>query len=171
MAFDEKNTIFLDTEMVPPSSGGAIESEIPDPPTELSEREKKVWLHVTQALKSYQLVHLTDGIVLTIIVKTFAEWLDANEALEDLKKKNVQNPGTYITRTPNGYEQPHPLYYIARDKKKELLNWLPEAALTIPSFVKAKIQRVEETIQGKLFEDPVQEYMSTRPPSYNSNLQ
>ena len=42
------------------------------------------------------------------------------------------NGGSYITESANGYRTPHPLYYVARDHKKSLLTWLPEAALTIP---------------------------------------
>lgn len=168
MAFDEKTVMFPETEMVPSSSGGAVESKIPEPPAKLSVREKKVWTHITQALKEYQLVHLTDGIVLTIIVKTFIEWLDAEKELADYKKKNK---GSYITRTPNGYEQPHQLYYVTRDKKRELLQWLPEAALTIPSFMKTKSRQMIDSRQQDMFTDPVVKYLATRPDSYNAKLQ
>lgn len=166
MAFDEKTVLF--PEMALTDKSDAIDSAIPAPPAKLSVREKKVWTHVTQALKEYQLVHLTDGIVLTIIVKTFIEWLDAEKELADYKKKNNDS---YITRTPNGYEQPHPLYYVTRDKKKELLHWLPEAALTIPSFMRTKSRQMTDSRQQDMFADPVVEYLATRPDLYNANLQ
>ena len=135
----------------------SIVSAIPEPPVKLAGREKKIWDHVTQALLEYQLIHLTDGMLLVVICRTFVEWMDANLELDQYKK---ENNGSYMTETPNGYRQPHPLYYISRDKKKELLQWLPEAALTIPSFAKIKGEKLAADAQASLFDDPVNEFKS-----------
>lgn len=129
-----------------------IPSEIPLAPIKLSMREKKVWTHVTTALHEYGLVHLTDAMTLAIICRSFIRWVDAELELDKLA---VKNGGTYIVATPNGYQQPHQLFFVARSLKKELLQWLPEAALTIPSFAKAVEQRQAPT-QGTLFDDPVE---------------
>lgn len=130
----------------------AIPSEIPAPPTKLSAKEKKVWTHVTKALHECGLVHLTDGMALAVICRTFVRWVEAEEALDQLTH---ENGGSYIVATPNGYEQPHQLFFVVRSLKKELLQWLPEAALTIPSFAKA-IESRQAPTQGTLFDDPVE---------------
>jgi hypothetical protein len=44
---------------------------------------------------------------------------------------------------------------MASRYKKELLQWLPEAALTIPSFSKI-IQESTVPVQAKLFTDPIE---------------
>lgn len=137
-----------------PVGGGAsaIPSEIPNAPAKLTAKERGVWDHVTQALHEYGLVHRTDGLALTVICRTFCRWVDAEEALTKYAK---ENEGSYIVKTPNGYEQPHQLFYTARTLKRELLQWLPEACLTIPSFQKAVGERASPQ-QGALFEDPVE---------------
>ncbi|MBS1170034.1 MAG: hypothetical protein H6R01_952 [Burkholderiaceae bacterium] len=129
-----------------------ITSEIPDAPARLNAREKKVWAHVTQALLEYGLIHRTDGLMLTVICRTFIQWIDATRELEDYKRRHN---GSFITTSGNGYQAPHPLYYVERDAKKSLLQWLPEAALTIPSFVKIKGEDFVAAQQGALFDDPI----------------
>lgn len=131
-----------------------IESVAPDMPAKLSAKEKKVWHHVVSALLEYGLVHRTDGLALTIICRTFVDWVEATEQLEKYKR---DHDGNYITESANGYRTPHPLYYVARDHKKSLLQWLPEAALTIPSFQKIKGGSIDAP-QGNLFDDPIQAF-------------
>ncbi len=142
------------------SMGAVIISKIPEPPTPLSEREKVIWNHVTRALHEYQLIHLTDGLMLVVICKTYLAWVDANEQLE---KYLQENDGNFIVETKNGYRTPHPVYYIEREKKRELLKWLPEAALTIPSFAKIKSSQLADSSQGNLFDDPLNDYKNSKP--------
>ena len=61
------------------SMTGDIPSEIPTPPAKLSAREK-VWGHVTTALHEVGLIHRTDALALTVIVRTFVRWLDAENS-------------------------------------------------------------------------------------------
>ena len=140
------------------SASASIPSEIPDAPAKLTAKEKTVWNHVTQALHEYGLVHRTDALMLTVICRTFVRWVDAEE---QLTKYANANGGTYIVKTPNGYEQPHQLFYAARTLKRELLQWLPEACLTIPTFQKAVGERAAPN-QGSLFEDPVEAHRQRR---------
>jgi phage terminase small subunit len=135
-----------------------ILSEIPDMPVKLSTKEKKIWTHVALALKEYGLIHRTDGLTLTVICKTFCSWVDSEQELDRYKEVNG---GSFITESANGYRAPHPLYYIARDHKKALLDWLPEAALTIPSFQKIKGDKVSDS-QGSLFDDPIEKFRSQK---------
>lgn len=127
-------------------------------PTKLSAKEKKIWQHVTQALLEYGLIHRTDGLTLTIICRTYVDWVDATEELDRYKR---DNNNSYITESSNGYRTPHPIYYVARDHKKSLLSWLPEAALTIPSFQKLKAGELGNG-QGLLFEDPIEQFKSQK---------
>lgn len=135
-----------------------IGSEIPDAPINLTVRERKAWDHVTQALCDYGLIHRTDSMMIAVICRTFARWVDAEEQLTVYAKKHG---GSYIVTTPNGYEQPHQLFYLARTLKRELLQWLPEAAMTIPSFSKMLGERARPE-QGSLFEDPVTAHRERR---------
>lgn len=136
----------------------SIVSEIPDMPTKLSTKEKKIWEHVTLALLEYNLIHRTDGLTLSIICRTYVDWVEATNELDEYKR---DNGGSYITESANGYRAPHPLYYVVRDHKKSLLDWLPEAALTIPSFHKLKGNQVE-TPQGDLFDDPIEAHKARK---------
>ena len=141
-----------------PAASAVIASEVPDPPTKLSLRERKAWDYVTQALRDYGLIHRSDAMLLTVVCRTFVRWIDAEEQLTTYAKSH---DGSYIVTTPNGYEQPHQLFYLARTLKRELLQWLPEAALTIPSFSKAVGDRARPE-QGSLFEDPVTAHRERR---------
>lgn len=135
-----------------------IPSEIPTEPAKLSAREKKIWEHITSALHEVGLIHRTDALLLSVICKTFVRWVDAEEQLTKFMK---DHDGSYIVKTPNGYEQPHQIYYVVRNVKRELLQWLPEAALTIPSFHKIVGERAAPK-QGGLFEDPVEAHKKRR---------
>ena len=136
------------------------DAEIPDSIKKLTPRERKVWQHVTQALKDQGLIHQTDAMLLNVIVTTFCRWVDTEEQLEKYMK---DNEGSYLCKTPNGYEQPHQLFYAARHLKRDLLNWLPEACLTIPSFRKAK-NLMGQPQQPSLFDgDPLTNFVGSKP--------
>jgi P27 family predicted phage terminase small subunit len=134
--------------------GASIVSEVPDMPAKLSTKEKKVWQHITQALLEYGLIHRTDGMMLVVICRTFCDWLNATEELDKFKEGNG---GSYMTESKNGYVSAHPLYHISTKLKKDLLLWLPEAALTITSFHKIKGDQIEDK-QGTLFDDPIEKF-------------
>ncbi|WP_213778867.1 P27 family phage terminase small subunit [Caballeronia sp. dw_276] len=135
-----------------------VESEIPEPLKPLSLAEKRVWDYVAKALLDYGLIHRTDAMLMHVIVKTFVQWVDAEAALE---KHVEENDGSFMTKTPNGYQQPHQAYYVARNLKRELLQMLPEACLTIPSFAKVK-QAMREPQQPDMF-DPLVAFVSNKP--------
>lgn len=133
--------------VVPGGAGSAPSSaaDLPVPQAELSSAEQGVWDHVVAALRQYGMVHRTDGMMLTVIVRTYSRWLEAERQLDEFA---AGNRGSYISETANGYRTPHPMYYVARNTKKELLQWLPEACLTIPSF--AKVKALNSGAQGQL---------------------
>jgi P27 family predicted phage terminase small subunit len=137
----------------------AIPSEIPTLPVKFSAKEKKVWNHVTAALHEYGLIHRTDAFALTVICRTYVRWVEAEEALSDYM---AENDGSYMVKTPNGFEQPHQILFVAQRFKKELLQWLPEAALTVLSFAKA-VEASPNSAQGTLFDDPVEKHQAGKP--------
>ena len=138
------------------SSAPSIAAEIPKPPAKLvGPAERAAWKHVTEALYEYGLIHRTDAMMLLVIVRTFARWVQAEDALQ---KHMDASDGSYIVTTPNGYEQPHQMYYVARNLRVDLLKWLPEAALTIPSFRKAMGERAEPDQADMFGADPVAEH-------------
>ena len=135
-----------------------VASELPTPLKTLSLAEQRVWDYVGTALKDYGLIHRTDAMLMHLIVSTFVQWVDAEAALE---KHVAENKGSFMAKTPNGYEQPHQAYYMARNLKTELLRMLPEACLTIPSFAKVKhAMRAPE--QPDMF-DPLVAFVSNKP--------
>jgi phage terminase small subunit len=135
-----------------------VASELPAPLKTLSLAEQRVWGVVGTALKDYGLIHRTDGMLMHLIVSTFVQWVDAEAALE---KHAAENNGSFMAKTPNGYEQPHQSYYMARNLKTELLRMLPEACLTIPSFAKAK-QAMRAPQQADMF-DPLVAFVAGKP--------
>jgi len=139
---------------VKPSLVSDIASEIPKAPMTFSAEEKKTWKYVTEALFEYGLIHRTDGLTIAVICKTFSAWAKAEQELAKVVDKNN---GSYMVTTPNGYVQPHQIFYLAGKLKKELLDWLPEAALTIPSFQKI-VGEPAAPNQGSLFDDPVEKH-------------
>lgn len=140
------------------AANSAVPSEIPAPPNTLSSKEKKIWDVITKALLDYGLVHRTDALLLSIICSTYVQWLNAKDELDRFTKKNN---GSYIVTTVNGYQQPHQLYYVAGNLKKELLRWLPEAALTVVSFHSILKDR-DAPEQGSLFDDPVKQHQQRK---------
>lgn len=141
--------------MVPPTTapGAAADefdeplpAELGRPQAELTPAERKVWKYVGTALRDAGLIHRTDVLTLTVIVRTFCSWLDLEQQLTDYKAQH----GSLIKTTDKGYPVMHPLFYAAQTEKKALLQWLPEAALTIPSYQKA-IAAVDPDDQGDLF--------------------
>ena len=141
-----------------PTACDQSDAEVPDYLKKMTAPEKRVWAYVTASLKDAGLIHKTDAMMLHVIVKTFCRWVDAEAELEKYVEKN----NTFIVRTPNGYEQPHQLFHVASKLKKELLDWLPEACLTIPSFRKAK-NLMGQPAQPGLFDDPLTQFVGAKP--------
>jgi Phage terminase, small subunit len=156
--------------IVPPENPGAnsagasdrsadpLPPELPKAQAELTEDERRVWLYVGKALREAGLLHRTDAIVLTVIVRTFCSWL----GLEAELAKYQAEHGTLIKHTEKGYPVMHPLFYAAQTEKKALLQWLPEAALTIPSYQKA-IAAADPEDQGDLFGDALELHTRSKP--------
>lgn len=147
----------VNVEQSNPQMAADVASEIPKALADLNAKEQKIWSHITNSLNEYQLIHLTDALALTIICKTFVSWLEAEDELAKVKASAAKSKGgkdSYMITTPNGHQQPHQSFYVARTLKQDLLKWLPEAALTIPTFQKVMGERVVPQ-QREMFDDPI----------------
>lgn len=145
----------------PPRTGETIS---PDrPPSDLNDQELLAWDYICQQLRLAGIDHSTFGLAAVVVSKTYIGWLQAEKELLEVKTKNR---GSYMTTTPNGHHQPHQIFYIARDLKRELLQWLPECALTIPSLATIRSKTGDQSLQDDLFGDLVN-HANARPHASN----
>ena len=133
-----------------PSSGKAGELQSPSPPplADLTGSEKRLWDYICESLRSAGVEHITAGLTIKIITRTYLDWVKALKECDD--------KGRYAQGKKNGgqYELPHS--YTEKQLKRELLKWLPEACLTIPSLATAKGKMPDGGQQDDLFEDLIQ---------------
>jgi hypothetical protein len=128
---------------VVPGSGGNVvplrtpgEKVSPPPPPGLkSEREIEVWEYICAQLRQAGIEHRTFGLAAAVVCSVYVEWMDSRVLLDEFK---AQNGGSYMTTTPNGYQQPHQVFYVVEKLRRDLLQWLPECCLTIPAYATAK---------------------------------
>mgnify|MGYP000240450332 len=144
-----------------PAAAGRIadESEIPKPQKLLTDAEKPVWNYVCKALKEQGLIHRTDVMTLHVIVTTFVRWVHAEEFVDRL----LAETGCILVATPNGYQQPHQMVFYAAKLKRDLLQWLPEACLTIPSFQKVKKLQQGDGKQVDLVANELGNFVASKP--------
>lgn len=133
------------------TGGKEVVSPEPPPGAQLSPRERKVWDYICAMLRAEGLPHRTGGMAIAIICKTFIHYINAELELQEFVAGN--NGSILLKAKKSDYSQPHPLYYAARDLKQELLKWLPEACLSLPSAVMAKAKMGEDSQQDDLFGD------------------
>jgi len=135
----------------PARVGGNAES--PDrPPGALSTQERRVWDYICEQLRAAGIEHRTFGLAAVVVCKTYIGWMKLQSELDQFA---ARNGGSVMITTPNGHSQPHQLFYMARDAKRELLQWLPECCLTIPALVTARSKLGDAGLQDDLFGDLV----------------
>lgn len=120
----------------PASPGAAGEVKSPGrPPGDMTEEEIAVWDYICKQLREAGIEHVTFGLAAVMVCKTYVQWMHAAEDLERVKEAAG---GSHLVKLRNGYEQPHQAYYVVRELRKELLTYLPECCLTIPSFANVR---------------------------------
>lgn len=134
--------------------GKQISSPPPPPGAQLSPRERKVWDYICLMLRREGLAHMTAGIAIAIVCKTFIRWINTELELQNFE---ASNSGSYFIKTPNGMDQPHQLFYASNKLRQELLRCLPESCLTLPSSVVARAKAGDAGLQDDLF-DSLQEH-------------
>ena len=106
------------------AAGGDVISPKTPPGEKLSGDEKKVWEYICAQLQAAGLDHITSGLAIRIVVKTYIRWLEAEQQLDKIE---ADNNGTYIIQTPNGHWQPHQAFYVTKSLKTE--PWTAERLL------------------------------------------
>lgn len=126
---------------------GQSEVRSPDAPPglRLSETEKQIYDYLCETLRAAGIEHLTAGMPLAVIVRTFADWLRAHERCEQ--------DGRTQTSPKTGWVSPTPWAEDEKRLKMELGQWLPKACLTIPSFARVKKDSGAAGVQDDLFGD------------------
>ncbi|WP_240937514.1 hypothetical protein [Chromobacterium fluminis] len=126
-----------------------LKSPPPPPGAQLTPRERKVWDYICSNLREAGLEHLTAGLAVSVISKTYIRWLDAEIKLSEFEEKHK----TYFVTSPNGHQQPHAAFYVVKQLKGDLLKWLPESCLTIPSVAAVKAKMGDKAPQDDLFDE------------------
>lgn len=125
-----------------PKASGEQQVQSPPPPplANLTTTERRVWEYICEQLREAGVEHRTAGITIKIVCRTYIDWIAA--------VKECEEQGRYIeSKNGNPYEAPHS--YTEKQLKRDLLKWLPQACLTIPSL--AKTQGEKGGDQGDLF--------------------
>lgn len=126
-----------------PSVAGS--PDIP-PLIQLDTGERRVWKYICSSLSAAGLEHITAGLPIAIIVRTYAAWL--------VSLKECHDKGRYQT-SGNGWASESPWAADERRLKSELGQWLPKACLTIPSLTRVKKDMGIGSGQDDLFADLV----------------
>jgi hypothetical protein len=98
-----------------------------------------VYDYICQSLREAGIEHLTAGISIGVIVRTFVDWINASEECEIKGRSQVSKTG-WATPTPWAEDE--------KRLKMELGQWLPKACLTIPSLarVRTRERKADRTI-------------------------
>ena len=134
--------------------------EIPKPLDALGPEERKVWKYLTEALRDAGLIHRTDAVLLMVITRTYRNWINLEAELERYRDTNGGETTKY---TDKGYPIVHPLFYAAAEERKALLQWLPEALLTIASYQKVKRNLVDPNQPSLFGADPLGAFVGAKP--------
>ena len=128
--------------------GGAVEVASPNVPPGLAftEVELQVYEYICRALRDAGIEHLTAGMPIAVIVRTYAQWLDALQLCETRGRTQTSQSG-WVSAAPWADDE--------KRLKMELGQWLPKACLTIPSFVRVKKDTGASSGQDDLFGDLV----------------
>lgn len=125
------------------SSGVAASPDIP-PLIALDTSERRVWKYICDSLKVAGLEHVTAGLPIAVIVRTYTDWLKS--------VKTCEEKGRYQD-SKNGWSSEAPWAADERRLKSELSQWLPKACLTIPSLSRVKKDQGIGSGQDDLFGD------------------
>lgn len=124
------------------SGGGAVASPDPPPAIGLSDDERQVYDYICESLRAAGVEHMTAGMPIAVIVRTFLDWMKARDECEE--KGRVQ-----ISKT--GWATPTPWADDEKRLKMELGQWLPKACLTIPSLARVRKDTGPQGQQDDLF--------------------
>lgn len=128
------------------TSSEEVASPGPPPVIGLKADEMQVYEYICESLRAAGVEHLTAGMPLAVIVRTFIDWIAASK--ECAEKGRSQTSKT-------GWSTPTPWADDEKRLKMELGQWLPKACLTIPSLARVRKDTGERGGQDDLFGDLV----------------
>jgi hypothetical protein len=136
---------------------GDVTSPLPPPVINLKPDELQVYEYICESLRAAGIEHVTAGMPLAVIVRTFIDWLAASKECADKGRSQTSKTG-WSTPTPWADDE--------KRLKMELGQWLPKACLTIPAL--ARVRKDTGTLGGQddLFGDLVNH--ATSSPNRNS---
>ena len=122
----------------------AVKSPEPPPLIDLKADERRVFDYLCARLRDAGIEHLTAGLPIAIIVRTYYGWL---QACAECAQK-----GRYQT-AQSGWASESPWAQDEKRLKMELGQWLPKACLTIPSLTRVRKEAGGDSGQDDLFAD------------------
>lgn len=127
---------------------GSVEVESPEPPPtlQMSAPERELYEYICSTLRKAGIEHLTAGLPILIIVRTFGDWLKACH-LCDTEGRTQKSKTGWVTPTPWAEDE--------KRLKMELGQWLPKACLTIPSLARVRKDTGAQGGQDDLFAELV----------------
>ncbi len=128
-----------------------LDVQSPDAPPGLkfSDLEQQLFEYICQQLRAAGIEHLTAGMPIAVIVRTYRDWLAALAKCDDPAFGRTQ------TSMKTGWASPTPWAEDEKRLKMELGQWLPKACLTIPSFTRVRKDTGNNGGQDDLFENLV----------------
>lgn len=123
-------------------SSTVVESPGIPPLIALDTSERRVWKYICDSLQAAGLEHVTAGLPIAVIVRTYTSWLES--------VKTCEEKGRY-QQSQNGWSSEAPWAADERRLKSELSQWLPKACLTIPSLSRVKKDQGIGSGQDDLF--------------------
>lgn len=127
-------------------AAGDVTSPTPPPVIGLTGQELEVYEYICESLRQAGVEHLTAGMPLAVIVRTFIDWINASK--ECAEKGRSQTSKT-------GWSTPTPWADDEKRLKMELGQWLPKACLTIPALARVRKDTGKLGGQDDLFGDLV----------------
>lgn len=110
-------------------SAGDVSSPDPPPVIGLGQDEREVYYYICDSLRNAGIEHVTAGMPIAIIVRTFIDWIRASKECDEKGRSQTSKTG-WSTPTPWADDE--------KRLKMELGQWLPKACLTIPSLARVR---------------------------------
>lgn len=124
------------------TSSGTMTSPAPPPAIDLKDEERQVYDYICESLRAAGIEHMTAGMPIAVIVRTFIDWMKARAECEEKGRVQVSKTG-WATPTPWADDE--------KRLKMELGQWLPKACLTIPSLARVRKDSGPQGQQDDLF--------------------